>query len=271
MHPTHTTFPAVSVLVFAAFSSGCASTSTPGPGPGPSPGPGPAASSTCNATAAKWHAAEESVQPTKDGEDRIQLRHIVIDATPDPKTLTAVQRLASVEALTGRTIDAWRADAVAFSADEGGFTGFGIDVTFNGCNLLQLSSSVGMVGAYPSSEGNDVLIDLRTGRALGADDVFAADKKAALAAKLQPQLARAIEEIGKETDAADLVGDIADTRVTVEDLARFQVRDTGLAFDYTFDFPHVIQALEPAPFFLTWVELAPFLAKDGPMGADGPR
>lgn len=269
MHRTRTTFPAVSVLVFVALSSGCASTSAPGPGPGP--GHGPTSTSTCDATAAKWRAVEETVQPTKDGEDPIPLRHVVIDAAPDPKTLAAVQRLASVEALTGRTLDAWKADAKDFSIDEGGFTGLHVDVTFNGCNLLQLNSRVDTVAAYPSSEGNDVLIDLRTGRAIGADDVFAADKKAALAAKLQPQLARAIEAIGKETDVADIVGDIADARITPGDLANFQVRDTGLAFVYAFDFPHVIQALEPDPFFLTWAELGPFLAKDGPIGPGGPR
>lgn len=128
-----------------------------------------------------------------------------------------------------------------------------------------------MVGAYPTSEDNAVLIDLRTGKRLGADDVFAIGKQAALAETLQPQLARAVETIRQDKDAEDLVGDIAARRVTVQDLSSFEVLDTGLTFDYRFDFPHVIQALEPEPFFLTWAELAPFLAKDGPLGAGGPR
>ncbi len=98
---TRTTFPAVSLLVLAALSSGCASTAPTGPTAARS-SPSP----TCAASAATLHAVDVDVQPTKDGEAPIHLREILIDATPDPRTLAAVRRLASVEALTGRAIDA---------------------------------------------------------------------------------------------------------------------------------------------------------------------
>ena len=141
-------------------------------------------------------------------------------------------------------------------------------VDYNDNDILTVTLSIYGVGAYPDSSNTTVVIDTRTGKRVGAADVFT--DLEGLAALIKPaqdkEIAEGIEAIKKDPDMKDTDPESLFESVgfTTDDLKEFSVEEKGVTFIYDYAFPHVIQALEPdGRYFLSWEQLKSFIKPDG--------
>lgn len=150
-------------------------------------------------------------------------------------------------------------------------------VNYNKRHILDISFWQTGTGAYPDTQHAHFAISLRTGDVLKARDVFEPGALYALAAlaheKLRAEVAEQVKvvEQDKELDAEardGVKGQLSGLAFGVEHLDNFMVGDAGVTFLYDAGFPHVIQALQPdGRYFFTHVQLAPYVRRDGPLGA----
>jgi len=142
------------------------------------------------------------------------------------------------------------------------------DVKFNDRGILCVMMFVEGSAAYPSGDTKFVVISTKTGNRLRAADLFTDRTKliSKLDGLLQKEIAEAKTELRKQPDSADIDADdlFAGKRFTAASLETFIVTREGVEFYYDYGFPHVIQALEPVgEFKFTWVEIKPFIRRDG--------
>jgi hypothetical protein len=143
-------------------------------------------------------------------------------------------------------------------------------VNYNKNGILDLTLSVEGSGAYPSTFNNGVVVNTRTGTAVTARDVFT--NLAGLAAKgkkaQEAEIKEAIIDIKKENpDEENPANLFENSDFKIANLDSFSVSDKGITFIYEYEFPHVIQAWEPAGrYFFSWKELKPFVKRAGLFG-----
>jgi hypothetical protein len=140
------------------------------------------------------------------------------------------------------------------------------NVDFNNNGILSIMLSASAWGAYPATANINVVVDLKTGNKIKPGDVFT--NLTGLIAKIKIMQKKDIKEgikVIKEDpdfqgeDTAELFKN-ADFKVS--NLEGFAVSGKGVAFNYNYGFPHVIQALEPdGYFFLSWKEMKPFIKR----------
>ena len=136
-------------------------------------------------------------------------------------------------------------------------------VNYNKKNILDITLSVEGSGAYPSTYNKTVVVDLKTGNRVKPIDVFT--NLSGLAANCkkaqQAEIKKAIVDIKKENPDEENPADLfKESNFTVKNLDEFSVSDKGVTFIYNYDFPHVIQALQPdGQYFFTWAQLKPFI------------
>ncbi len=142
------------------------------------------------------------------------------------------------------------------------------EVKYNKNGLLTIDLSMNGSGAYPSGITKTVVVDLRRGVRLKAADVFS--NLPGLAAMIKQaqkkEIAASIAAIRKDPESKDLDPStfFANAKYTQTNLNDFSVGDKGVTFKYDYEFPHVIQALQPdGAFFYTWAELKPFIRRGG--------
>lgn len=190
----------------------------------------------------------------------------------DPAVLKTIQEsvAAGVRDATGSSPEEWKAE------DGGWLTEIDYEVTYNDRDLLSLAYVVAGMGAYPNQMEAYVVLDMKTGRRLAAEDVFRSLEK--LAAKMERLRAAAVktaiqefrphlkENEMTEEDLAVAMEPAVQSRFTVENLNRFRLDEKGVTFVYDFGFPHVSEALEPSgEYFVSWEELRPYVRSDGPL------
>lgn len=145
-------------------------------------------------------------------------------------------------------------------------------VNYNKNNILDISLWYEGVGAYPSVFRKNLVIDAKTGNRLRPQDVFvklpelaAAVRKAQLA-----EIAKAREEYKRDAaENENFTGDEYFERAgfTTVELNNFTVSDEGVAFNYNYEFPHVVRALEPGgKYFFDWAQLKPYIKAGGLLG-----
>jgi hypothetical protein len=141
------------------------------------------------------------------------------------------------------------------------------NVDYNKNGILGITLSIEGWGAYPSNSNKSIIVNLKTGAQVRPQDVFI--RLAELAAKgrkaQQAEVKTAIVEIKKENPEEQNPADLfRETNFTVKDLNEFSVDDKGVTFLYNYEFPHVIQALQPdGGYFFSWQELKPFIKPGG--------
>jgi len=142
-------------------------------------------------------------------------------------------------------------------------------VLFNQNGVLCVELWMTGTAAYPDSVTKRVVVDISTGNAVRADDVFSnLTGLAKLVRKLQiAEVASATKEIKKEDPEADPAELFSETNFTVEDFRDFSIDAKGVTFYYDYGFPHVIEALQPdGEFHFSWAQLKPFVRTDRLLG-----
>lgn len=145
------------------------------------------------------------------------------------------------------------------------------EIAYNKNGILNIWLTMMGTGAYPSSNSESVVVNIKTGTVVKAADVFADLKGlAALVKRSQEiEIRSSIEEIKKDKDFnepnPESLFESADFEVI--NLDNFSVNDEGIVFKYDYGFPHVIKALEPSGSYqLTWKQLKPFIKPAGLLG-----
>ena len=141
-------------------------------------------------------------------------------------------------------------------------------VLYNGDGVLSISLWMEGTAAYPDSVTKYAVVDLKTGRRVGAADVF--QNLPYLAAMIRSaqvaEVSSAIEEMkkdpeNKDIDPAEL---FAETNFKAEDIKEFSIDEQGVTFYYDYGFPHVIEALQPpGEFRFGWGQVRPFIKPNG--------
>ena len=141
-------------------------------------------------------------------------------------------------------------------------------IEYNKNGVLSAALYVSGSGAYPSEYTKHVVVDLKTGNAVKAADVFARLPQLARFADkfLQARIKKEIAERRKDSveDAKTMREMIAGAKFTPKNLEFFSVSDRGVSFYFDYGFPHVALALEPENrFFFAYAQLKPFIKPDG--------
>jgi hypothetical protein len=140
-------------------------------------------------------------------------------------------------------------------------------VDYNKNGVLGIILSISGSGASPQSYNKPIVVNLRTGEQVRAQEVFvklaelAAKCRAAQKAEIKKALITIKKEYPDEAPPAEL---FRSTRFTVKNLNEFLVNDRGITFKYDYGFPRVIAALQPdGDYFFKWSELKPFIKPGG--------
>ncbi|HKR58582.1 MAG TPA: hypothetical protein VJS64_02525 [Pyrinomonadaceae bacterium] len=185
-----------------------------------------------------------------------------------PQTLRKVRALLSFKNIFDYSLAEYRSDPW--------LSEFSYVVNHNANSLLDITFTQSGMAAYPDEQSKHFLIDLNSGKALIATDVFETDTLTVLATAIDEKLQREITELRKEN--AGSTDRDADEKVSVndaydilkfesKDLDNFSVSDAGITFLYDAGFPHVIRALEPkGRYFFSYAELRPVIKTTGPLG-----
>lgn len=141
-------------------------------------------------------------------------------------------------------------------------------IEYNKNGILSAALYVSGSGAYPSEYTKRVVVNLKTGNAVKAADVFVKLPELARFANksLQARIKKEIAERRKESadEAATMREMIAGTKFAAKNLEFFAVSDKGVSFYFDYGFPHVALALEPdRRFFFTFAQLKPFIKPGG--------
>lgn len=141
-------------------------------------------------------------------------------------------------------------------------------VGYNKNGILSIYLSMSGTGAYPSVFGQNVVVDLKTGRTVKPAEAFVnlTGLAAVLKKQMQDEIKESIEEIKKEPDYKDFNYNeyFKDANFTTKNLDGFAVGEEGVTFNYEYGFPHIALALEPSGnFFLTWKEIKPYIKRGG--------
>lgn len=145
------------------------------------------------------------------------------------------------------------------------------DVEYNKRGILGIYLSLEGTGAYTSSFGKNVVVDLRTGnRAMPASVFVNLDRLVTLCRKRQEEeMKAALENIEKEepTFLESAKESFKFTDFKPGNLDWFLIDDEGVTFVYDYGFPHIALALEPdGRFFFGWAEIKPFIKRTGLLG-----
>lgn len=144
----------------------------------------------------------------------------------------------------------------------------GYEVTNNYLGILAVTLSANGTAAYPDGFERYVVVDVRTGARLRPADVFT--NLTGLAAMVkqaqQKEVNQAVIDIKKEDPENDNPASLFEnTDFKVENLDRYAVGQNGVTFYYDYEFPHVIQALQPeGRYAFTWAQMKPFVKAGGP-------
>lgn len=131
------------------------------------------------------------------------------------------------------------------------------DRTYGRKGLLSLVVTVEGSGAYPDTLKKYVVLDLKTGAVLGAEQ-FA--DTTALIQRADRMIQGRVRRAKGDAELADLV---AGASFTADNLSGYSLSDRGVVFHYDFGFPHALLAAEPdGDVSVSWDDVADALAPD---------
>ncbi len=142
------------------------------------------------------------------------------------------------------------------------------EVNYNQNGLLDIILTTEGSAAYPSTINQEVVVDLKTGNRVTAQNVFVR-LPALTAAVRKMQLAeikKAKADYKNDPESADFDGSeyFKQAKFAAKNLDEFKITDQGVTFSYNYGFPHVVMALEPdGEYFFSWAQLKPFIKSRG--------
>lgn len=146
---------------------------------------------------------------------------------------------------------------------------FDYKVNYNRNFILDVTFMQDGIGAYPDTHTKHFAINLRNGELIKAADAFDSSSLDALAEmvdkKLQTENQETTRDSGDDRETAtDLLKDL---KFKASNLEEFSISDKGITFLYDAEFPHVVQAFQPAgEYFFSYAELKRYIKRDGPLG-----
>lgn len=149
---------------------------------------------------------------------------------------------------------------------------FDYKVTYNKSFVLGIELMMEGSGAYPDGSVKHLVVDLRSGKRVFVDDVFA--DVPGLLVKIdkaqKAEIAREVANVRKESgaeDAAELKRMIKENGYSASKFGEFSLNEAGVVFYYDYGFPHAIQALEPpGTYFFSWRSLRGHIKRGGLLG-----
>lgn len=192
------------------------------------------------------------------------IRYPVVTGLPDRAAQKQAQSALSLKSALGQSLEEHRKEF----RDSSWLDAIDYAVAYNRNGLLDIAYTITGTGAYPSGATKHVVISLKTGKRLRARDLFTQVGMSQIAAlldrKLQSEMKQAIAEAEKQGE--DIRAPLEAKRFEVKDLSHFSINDRGVTFFYDFEFPHVIQALEPKDrYLLTYAQLKPYIPVQSPL------
>lgn len=138
------------------------------------------------------------------------------------------------------------------------------EVEYNKNDLLGVKLWMEGSAAYPDGVTKWVVVDTRTGRKQVPADLFTdLPGLLALAKKAQrAEIAKAKDENKDDREYMDSIDSTLAESAKYHPLKldQFTISATGVTFHHDYDFPHVIQAMEPdGEYFFTWKQLRPYI------------
>jgi hypothetical protein len=142
------------------------------------------------------------------------------------------------------------------------------DVDYNKRGILSVYLTLMGTGAYTSSFGKNVVVDLRTGNRVTPRAVFVnLDRLAAICRQRQEEEMKAsLEAIRRDepgfAESANEFFKIADFKAA--NLDWFLIDDNGVTFVYEYGFPRIALNLQPdGRYVFSWAELKPYIKRGG--------
>jgi hypothetical protein len=147
---------------------------------------------------------------------------------------------------------------------------FDYKVNYNRNFILDITFMQEGIGAYPDTHTKHFAINLRNGELIKAADAFESSSLDELAAlvdkKLQIENQETIRDSGDDRETAkDLLKDL---KFEARHLNEFSISAKGITFLYDAEFPHVVQAFQPAgQYFFSFAELKRYIRRNGPLAS----
>jgi hypothetical protein len=145
------------------------------------------------------------------------------------------------------------------------------DVDYNKRGILSVYLTLMGTGAYTSSFGKNVVVDLKTGNRVTPAAVFVnLDGLAAICRQRQEdEMKDALEAIKRDepgfAESANEFFKIANFRAA--NLDWFLIDDNGVTFVYDYSFPRIALNLQPdGRYVFSWAELKPYIKRGGLLG-----
>ena len=255
-------------LVLVATSPGCrekspqatadpvavASTAPPAPKPEPPP-PAEAVVTT------------RRIEVPRTGHDPVVLELPVVKGAKTAAIDDAINALLTPQAILGESLDDVRdeAKAVTSAADLApGVQGATYEVRYDAHGVLEIEAFTEFMGAYPSTGRFHLLVDVTTGKSIGAS-AFVRARLPALVKRVDAMLQAEVKSSAAAKDP-DFKSLLDGAHFELKDPADFSVSDAGLTFVHDYGFPHVALALQPpGRFFVPWSDLAADIDPKGPL------
>ncbi|HJS52283.1 MAG TPA: hypothetical protein VJ781_10320 [Pyrinomonadaceae bacterium] len=153
--------------------------------------------------------------------------------------------------------------------DDTWLSSFDYVVKYNKHNLLDIWLVMEGVGAYPDGETKYLVFDTRTGTRISFPDLFAAERMPELLSTIRAVVKREESKIKEEEvrealeSYREIESGLRPDQIEFKHLD-FTISDKGVTFLFDYNYPHVVQALEPSgEFFVSYADLKPFIRSDG--------
>ena len=197
---------------------------------------------------------------------RATITYPLVTRVPKRATLSKVRSLLSVGNIFETSLKEYR--------ENNWLDEFNYVVNYNANNILDITFTQSGMAAYPDTQSRTIAIDLRTGSAIKARDVFVETKLPELAgladSRLQTEVAEIIKAVKEDRTVADgpsIVGALEQAKFELKDLDSLSINHDGVTFIYQLGFPHVHRAFEPdGRYLFSYSELKPFIKPTGPLG-----
>jgi hypothetical protein len=186
----------------------------------------------------------------------------------DPDVLPKIRSILDLKNVFGDSLDEIRSEF----EESSWLTGIAYKVNYNANFILDISFFQSGVGAYPDTQVEHRIINLKTGDSLKAADVFRPSSLDALVklveGAMRAELRGQIKRYGRDGDAANRLKEtLHEAKFGMENLDNFSVNSTGVIFLYDFGFQHVFKALEPSGrYFFSYERLKEHIKPDGSLG-----
>jgi hypothetical protein len=190
------------------------------------------------------------------------IRYPFVAGLPDKTILRKVRSLLYFENIFDTTLQEYR--------EWNWLDEFDYVINYNGDYLLDVTFTQVGTAAYPDSQSKTIVINLKTGNVIKAQDAFVEARFPELASmineKLQAEAAEMIKSASGHEDGPSIVEALKDLKFEVKNLDDFSISKAGVTFLYDVGFPHVHEAFEPEGHYLfSYSSLKPFIKPGGPL------